>query len=57
VSGKRFVLRDELDLLGASPEPPPSVAFLPAVRPTGLGPSPAGLVVRLRLRVGAVLST
>jgi uncharacterized protein YcaQ len=28
VSGKRFVLREEVDLLGAPPEPPPSVAFL-----------------------------
>ena len=27
--GKRFVLRDEVDLLQAPPEPPPSVAFLP----------------------------
>jgi uncharacterized protein len=29
VRGKRFVLRDEVKLLGAPPEPPPSVAFLP----------------------------
>jgi uncharacterized protein YcaQ len=28
VRGKRFVLRDEVELLGAPPEPPPSVAFL-----------------------------
>ncbi len=28
VRGKRFVLRDEVDLLAALPEPPPSVAFL-----------------------------
>jgi uncharacterized protein len=27
--GKRFVLRDEVELLTAPPEPPPSVAFLP----------------------------
>jgi uncharacterized protein len=29
VRGKRFVVRDEVDLLQAPPEPPPSVAFLP----------------------------
>jgi uncharacterized protein YcaQ len=29
VRGKRFVLRDEVELLEAPPEPPPSVAFLP----------------------------
>ena len=29
VSGKRFVLEDEVGLLEAPPEPPPSVAFLP----------------------------
>jgi uncharacterized protein YcaQ len=29
VRGKRFVLRDEVALLEAPPEPPPSVAFLP----------------------------
>ena len=29
VRGKRFVLREEVELLGASPELPPSVAFLP----------------------------
>jgi uncharacterized protein len=29
VRGKRFVLADELELLQAPPEPPPSVAFLP----------------------------
>jgi uncharacterized protein len=29
VRGKRFVLRDEADLLKAPPEPPPSVALLP----------------------------
>jgi len=29
VKGKRFVLRDELGLLEAPPDPPPSVAFLP----------------------------
>ena len=28
VRGKRFVLREEVELLGAPPEPPPSVAFL-----------------------------
>ncbi|HWJ32970.1 MAG TPA: crosslink repair DNA glycosylase YcaQ family protein [Gaiellaceae bacterium] len=31
--GKRFVLRDEVDLLEAPPEPPPSVAFLPPFDP------------------------
>jgi uncharacterized protein YcaQ len=31
--GKRFVLRDEVELLGAPPEPPPSVAFLPPFDP------------------------
>jgi uncharacterized protein YcaQ len=31
--GKRFVLREEVDLLGAPPEPPPSVAFLPPFDP------------------------
>jgi uncharacterized protein len=29
VRGKRFVLRDELELVATAPEPPPSVAFLP----------------------------
>jgi uncharacterized protein len=29
VRGKRFVLRDEVELLASPPEPPPSVAFLP----------------------------
>ncbi len=29
VTGRRFVLRDEVELLDAPPEPPPSVAFLP----------------------------
>ena len=29
VSGKRFVLKDDVGLLEAPPEPPPSVAFLP----------------------------
>jgi uncharacterized protein YcaQ len=33
VSGKRFVLRDEVGLLEARPEPPPSVAFLPPFDP------------------------
>ena len=28
VSGKRFVVRDDIELLQAPPEPPPSVAFL-----------------------------
>ena len=30
---KRFVLRDEVELLAAPPEPPPSVAFLPPFDP------------------------
>ena len=29
ISGKRFVLEDEVGLLEAAPEPPPSVALLP----------------------------
>jgi uncharacterized protein len=29
IRGKRFVLRDEVELLASPPEPPPSVAFLP----------------------------
>jgi uncharacterized protein len=33
VRGKRFVLRDEVGLLEAPPEPPPSVAFLPPFDP------------------------
>jgi uncharacterized protein YcaQ len=33
VRGKRFVVRDELDLLAAPPTPPPSVAFLPPFDP------------------------
>jgi uncharacterized protein len=33
VRGKRFVLREEADLLKAPPEPPPSVAFLPPFDP------------------------
>jgi hypothetical protein len=33
VGGKRFVLRDEVELLEAPPEPPPSVAFLPPFDP------------------------
>jgi uncharacterized protein YcaQ len=33
IRGKRFVLRDEVDLLAAPPEPPPSVALLPPFDP------------------------
>jgi uncharacterized protein YcaQ len=33
VRGTRFVLRDEVDLLSAPPEPPPSVAFLAPLDP------------------------
>jgi uncharacterized protein len=33
VRGKRFVLREEVELLKAPPEPPPSVAFLPPFDP------------------------
>jgi uncharacterized protein len=33
VRGKRFVLREEVELLGAPPEPQPSVAFLPPFDP------------------------
>jgi uncharacterized protein len=33
VRGERFVLRDEVELLAAPPEPPPSVAFLPPFDP------------------------
>ena len=33
VRGKRFVLRNEVELLEAPPEPPPSVAFLPPFDP------------------------
>ena len=33
VPGKRFVLREEVELLKAPPEPPPSVAFLPPFDP------------------------
>jgi uncharacterized protein YcaQ len=33
VRGKRFVLREEVALLAAPPEPPPSVAFLPPFDP------------------------
>ena len=33
VRGPRFVLREELELLAAPPEPPPSVAFLPPLDP------------------------
>jgi hypothetical protein len=33
VRGKRFVLREEVELLGAPPEPMPSVAFLPPFDP------------------------
>ena len=33
VSGKRFVLRADVDLLERPPEPPPSVAFLPPFDP------------------------
>jgi uncharacterized protein YcaQ len=31
--GKRFVLKEEVELLEAPPEPPPSVAFLPPFDP------------------------
>jgi uncharacterized protein YcaQ len=31
--GPRFVLRDELELISAPPDPPPSVAFLPPMDP------------------------
>jgi uncharacterized protein YcaQ len=33
VRGKRFVLREDVELLEAPPEPPPSVAFLPPFDP------------------------
>jgi uncharacterized protein len=33
VRGKRFVVRDEIELLAAPPEPPPSVAFVPPFDP------------------------
>jgi hypothetical protein len=33
VRGKRFVLREEVELLAAPPEPPPSVAFLAPLDP------------------------
>ena len=33
VRGKRFVVRDEVELLEAPPEPPPAVAFVPAFDP------------------------
>lgn len=33
VRGKRFVLREEVELLRAPPQPPPSVAFLPPFDP------------------------
>jgi uncharacterized protein len=33
VRGPRFVLRDEVELLSAPPDPPPSVAFLPPMDP------------------------
>ena len=33
VRGKRYVVRDEVELLSAPPEPPPSVAFLPPFDP------------------------
>jgi uncharacterized protein YcaQ len=33
VRGKRFVLHDEVELLEAPPEPPPSVAFIPPFDP------------------------
>ena len=33
VRGKRFVLRDEVELLKAPPEPPPAVAFVPPFDP------------------------
>ncbi len=53
VSGKRYVVRDDVELLRAPPEPPPSVAF---ISPTtlGLGPQAPREPVRLRLRLGAV---
>ena len=33
VRGKRFVLEEDVELLAAPPEPPPSVAFLPPFDP------------------------
>jgi uncharacterized protein len=33
VPGKRFVIRDEVELLSSPPEPPPSVAFVPPLDP------------------------
>ena len=53
VNGKRFVLREEVALLEAPPEPPRVRRVPPAVRSGGLGPRPARLAVRVRLRVGA----
>ena len=52
--GKRFVLREEVALLEAPPEPPPSVAFLPPFDPLVWDRRLLGEPVRLRLRVGAL---
>ena len=54
MKGKRFVIREDVELLEAPPEPPPSVAFLPPFDAARLGPPLAGEPVRVRLRVGAL---
>ena len=54
VRGKRFVLADEVGLLEAPPEPPPSVAFLPPFDPLVWDRPSARIPVRVRLRLGAL---
>ncbi len=50
--GKRFVVRDEVELLAAPPEPPPSVAFLSPFDPLVWDRALLAIAVRVRLRVG-----
>ena len=54
VSGKRFVLREEVALLEAPPEPTASVALLPPFDPLVWDRETPRLAVRVRLRVGAL---
>ena len=55
VRGKRFVLREEVDLLAEPPEPPASVAFLSPFDPLIWDRASARVPLRVRLRVGPLL--
>ncbi len=55
VRGKRLVIREDVELLAAPPEPEASVAFLPPFDPLIWDRALARVAVRVRLRLGALL--